>query len=85
MGKLKISAQNSNPLVDSRIQNTLRKRARIMKYAIILLSALVIAIGCLVLSTSIDHILLEKLFIACTIVFSTLALKVASVWKVPVK
>ncbi len=56
-----------------------------MKYGIILLVALAVAIYCLVTSTSVDHILLEKLLVACTIVFSTVALKVASESKVPTK
>jgi hypothetical protein len=61
------------------------QKTSVMKYGIILLVALAVAIYCLVTSTSIDHILLEKLLVACTIVFSTVALKVASESKVPTK
>lgn len=52
-----------------------------LKYTLAVLVTLAIAIGFLVASTSVDHILLENLFIACTIVFSVVALKVSSTLK----
>lgn len=56
-----------------------------MNYGIILLVALAVAICCLVAATSVDHILLEKLLVSFTIMFSSVALKVASERKVPTK
>lgn len=61
------------------------QKTPVMNYGIILLVALAVAICCLVAATSVDHILLEKLLVACTILFSSVALKVASERKVPTK
>lgn len=62
-----------------------KKKVRTMKYTLVLLTTLTISFVSLLASVSVDHLLIEKLFIACTIVFSTLALKAASIMNEPAK
>lgn len=55
------------------------------KYTLVLVVAFAFAIGLLIASTSVDHILLENLFVACTIVICTAAIKTASTMNEPLK
>ena len=72
------SSKATEPMTRSLVNHE-EKKSHAMKYTIVLLAALATGVICLVASTTVDHLLIERLFIACTIVFCTMALKAASV------